>query len=146
MLTKDMMLEFMTARALCVISTVGSDSRPESAIVGFSHTEQLELIIGTSNKSRKYANLSQNQHVAVVIGDEGGEVQYEGRAEILPNDQYRDMVEQAHIAKLPGAAEYRENPDQVYVKISPVWIRFLKHGDGGGMQEFTEFSSEEVAL
>jgi general stress protein 26 len=138
---KDSILDFMTNHSLCVISTVGQDAKPESAIVGFSHTERLELIIGTSNKSRKYANLFQNPHVAVVIGDEKGEVQYEGSVVILPNDDYKNMVEEAHINKLPGAAEYRENPDQVYLKVQPSWIRFLKHGANGGLYEYTEFSS-----
>lgn len=143
MLTKDMMIEFMKSRALCVISTVGPDAKPESAIVGFTHTADLELIVGTSKLSRKYANMTQNRHVAVVIGDEKGEVQYEGEIEVLPNDEYRNMVEQAHIAKLPGAAQYREDPNQVYLKITPTWIRFLKHGEGGGKQEFTDFATGE---
>ncbi len=112
--------------------------KPESAIVGFTHTERLELIIGTSNKSRKYANLSQNPHVAVVIGDESGEIQYEGDVEILPNGEYKNMVEEAHIEKLPGAADYREDPSQAYIKVHPTWIRFLKHGENGGLQEYTE--------
>lgn len=139
----DLMKDFMESRNLCVISTVDADAKPESAIVGYTRTSELELIIGTSNKSRKYANLLQNPHVAIVIGDETAEVQYEGTLEILQEGQYKDMVEQSHIAKLPGAAEYREDPNQVYMKVTPSWIRFLKHGEGGGMEEFTEFSVEK---
>lgn len=138
---KQVIVEFMAGYSLCVIATVGQDARPESALVGFSHTEELELIIGTSIKSRKYANLRENPHVAIVIGDEKGEVQYEGDIEILPNGEYRNMVETAHIKKLPGAAEYREDPNQVYMKVRPTWIRFLKHGENGGMQQYTEISA-----
>jgi len=137
---KKLILEFIADRSLCVIATVGQDAKPESAIVGFSHTEQLELIIGTSNKSRKYENLVHIPHVAIVIGDETGEVQYEGDVEIIPSGEYRNMIEQAHIKKLPGAAEYREDPSQVYMKVHPTWIRFLKHGSGGGLWEYTEIS------
>ena len=137
---KDLILEFMTSHPLCVIATASHDLKPESAIVGFTHTERLELIIGTSNKSRKYANLVQNPHVAIVVGDESGEIQYEGNVEILPDGDYKDMVEKAHIEKLPGAAEYREDPNQVYIKVHPTWIRFLKHGVSGGLQEYTEIS------
>ncbi len=136
---KDVLFEFLDNRELCVIATVGVDNKPESAIVGFSHTNDLTIIIGTSRKSRKYANLLQNPQVAIAIGDQTAEVQYEGRAEIIESGVYRDMVEQAHIAKLPGAAEYREDPNQVYLKISPTWVRFLKHGEGGGLEEFTTF-------
>jgi len=137
---KNLILEFIADRSLCVIATVGQDTKPESAIVGFSHTERLELIIGTSNKSRKYANLLQKPYVAIVIGDETGEVQYEGNVEIVSGGEYRSMVEEAHIKKLPGAAEYREDPSQVYIKVRPVWVRFLKHGANGGVWEYTEIS------
>ena len=138
---RDAMYEFITSRSLCVISTVGTDAKPESAIVGFSHTKDLELVIGTSNKSRKYANLVENPHVAIVIGDETAEIQYEGTVEIVPDGDYKNMIEQAHIRQLPGSAEYRKDPNQVYVKVTPTWIRFLKHGEDSGMEEFTEFSA-----
>lgn len=136
---KDMMLAFLETHDLCVIATVGADSKPESAIVGFSHSQDMTMVVGTSKKSRKYANLVQNQSVALVIGDETAEIQYEGQAEIIEHGAYRDMVEHAHIAKLPGAAEYREDPNQVYLKITPTWVRFLKHGADGGLEEFTTF-------
>ena len=136
---KEKMLDFLSQRELCVISTVSVEGKPESAIVGFSHTKEMTIVVGTSKKSRKYANVVQNPHVAIVIGDHTGEVQYEGQAEILEHGVYKDMVEQAHIAKLPGAAEYREDPNQVYLKVNPTWIRFLKHGQGGGLEEFAEF-------
>jgi len=142
---KNVILQFIADYSLCVIATVGQNTKPESAIVGFSHTEQLELVIGTSNKSRKYANLLQNPQIAIVIGGEAGEIQYEGTVEIIPNGHYRDMVEKAHIKKLPGAAEYRDDPDQVYLKVKPTWIRFLKHGAGGGLQELTDFLSRRDA-
>lgn len=137
---KDLMHEFMTSRMLCVISTVGADAKPESAIVGFTHTEDFEIVIGTSKKSRKHANLVANPYVAFVIGDSAGEVQYEGHAEILPDDDYQAMVEGGLITKLPGADAYRKDPNQVYVKVTPSWVRFIKHGEGGGMEEFTEFA------
>lgn len=136
------MRDFMKSQPLCVIATVGADGKPESAIVGFSHTEQLNIIIGTSKKSRKYANVTQNPHVSIVIGNQMAEVQYEGDIEVLAEGDYKEMVENVHIAKLPGAAEYREDPNQAYMKVTPTWVRFLKHGEGGGVQEFTEFSEE----
>lgn len=135
------MLSFMAEHELCVISTVSSTHAPESAIVGFSHDEDLNLYIGTSNKSRKYANLTQNPRAAIVIGNWKAEIQYEGNSEIIVDTEYMKLVEQKHINKLPGTAEYRKNQNQVYVKISPTWIRFLQHGDNGSVQEFTEFKS-----
>lgn len=139
-MSKPQLIAFMDRNELCVISTVNSSHTPESAIVGFTNNEDLTLFIGTSNKSRKYANLTQSPKVAIVIGGQEAEVQYEGTAEIIESGAYRDLVEQKHIKKLPGAAEYRDDPDQVYIKITPSWIRFLQHGSGGSVEEFTEFA------
>lgn len=139
-MSKAELLKYMSGNELCVISTVNKSSSPESAIVGFSHDEDLNIYIGTSNKSRKYANLTENHKVAVVIGNKNAEIQYEGHAFVIDDSDYRSLVEQRHISKLPGAAEYRENPDQVYVKINPIWIRFLQHGANSGIEEFTEFN------
>lgn len=132
--------DFMAKNELCVISTINKSHTPESAIVGFTHDENCALFIGTSRKSRKYANLTQVPNVAIVIGGQEAEIQYEGTAEIIASGAYRDLVEQKHIKKLPGAAEYRDDPSQVYVKITPSWIRFLRHGNNGSVEEFTEFS------
>lgn len=135
------LLEFMDNYQLCVISTVGSDLRPESAIVGFSHTEQATLVIGTSQKSRKYANILHNPHVAAVIGDEKGEVQFEGTAQVISSDDYDKLIERSNAKKLPGADAYRKDPNQKYIKITPTWIRFITHGETNSFKEFTEFSA-----
>lgn len=136
---KDALDTFLRERVFCVISTVGANAQPESAMVGFSHTKNFDVVIGTSNKSRKYANLTQNPKVSVVVGDGGGTVQLDGTADVLANDTYAAMVEAGKITALPGVDAYRNDPAQVFVKITPSWIRFVKTGEGGGKEEFTEF-------
>ena len=129
------MLEFMSARSLCVISTVDQNCKPESAMVAYVH-DGLELYIGTSNKSRKFKNILENGSVAVVIADLTGEVQYEGQAQIVSND---DLVANEAVKNLPGFTKYRDDPDQSYVHITPTWIRFIEHGEQDNVEEFTEF-------
>lgn len=136
---KDMMESFLKERAFCVISTVNTNGMPESAMVGFTSTKTFDIIIGTSNQSRKYANFIQNPNVAVVVGDDGGTVQLEGSAELLADETYVAMVENGEITALPGVDLYRKDPNQIFVKIVPSWIRFVKTGEGGGKKEFTEF-------
>jgi uncharacterized pyridoxamine 5'-phosphate oxidase family protein len=63
---KDQVFAFLKERPLCVVSTVTSDSRPEAAFVGFTCNEKLQIVIGTSNNSRKYANLQSNPSIAPV--------------------------------------------------------------------------------
>ena len=126
---RDALYAFMAERPFCVMSTVSTDGKPESAMVGFSHTKTFDVVIGTSSKSRKYANLLQNSKVSITIGDGGGTVQLDGTAEVLTHDAYTSMIDRAEITALPGVDTYRQDPNQVFVKT----------GEGGGKEEFTEF-------
>jgi general stress protein 26 len=134
---KNNMLDFLNERKYCVISTVDTNGKPESAFVAYSN-EGLELFIGTSNKSRKFANLITNPSVAIVVADETGEVQYEGQAKAVDPENFSE-VEEKHLSKIPGSRKYRDDPTQVYIHISPSWIRYIEHGEPDIMEEFTEF-------
>ena len=140
---KQQVLEFMQKRFLCVISTVGKNSKPESAMVAYVSSDKFELIIGTSNLSRKYQNILQNNSVAVVIADTTGEVQYEGEAEILTSADYELLLAAGQVQKLAGFDKYRSDPAQVYLRLTPTWIRFIVHGPSGEdadqITELTEF-------
>ena len=140
-LSRQELKTFMEARFLCVISTVSEDSRSESAYVGYTSNDGHEIIIGTSNLSRKYKNLTQNKSVSVVIADTTGEVQYEGEAEILSGEEYENLVTEGRFKALPGLGKYRDDPTQIYIKIKPIWIRFILHGpQGAGADQITEFT------
>lgn len=134
---KDKMLAYISERKFCVISTVDQSGKPESAFVAFTNSG-LDLFVGTSSKSRKFANLVANPSVAVVIADETGEVQYEGQATVVDAQNYSE-VEQNHLSQIPGSDKYRNDPTQEYVHITPTWIRYIQHGDQDSMEEFTEF-------
>lgn len=135
---------FMAERFLCVISTVDENAKPEAAFVAYTASENLQIMIGTSNKSRKYQNLLQNKSVALVIADQIGEVQYEGEVEILTSADYEALLTAGQFQKLAGYDKYRNDPEQAYLKLTPTWIRFIVHGPPGEgkdqITEFTEFS------
>jgi len=117
--------EFIKKHSLGVVSTVTSDFLPEAAVVGISENENLELIFGTSRKSRKYYNLLRNPRVAVVIGWESGKtLQYEGEAVELKDDTGRQAAIETHLAKIPSAAKYLSDADEAVFKIIPKWIRY----------------------
>lgn len=113
----------MDSHKLCVISTIHTDGGPEAAVIGFGQTEKLEVIFGTNNTSRKYQNLTQNNHVAIVIGWENGEtMQYEGVARELREDEIR-IVEEHYLKKSPESTKHRDNPQNRYFIVTPTWIR-----------------------
>lgn len=133
---------FLSTFMLCTISTVTPDSKPESAFVGFTHSKNLELMIGTSRLTRKYQNLQQNPHIAVVVASMEGEVQYEGIASEISEDEYYALVEGGTFEHLPGIKKYRNDPNQVYFHIVPTWLRFIRHGEQDLVEEMTEFVHE----
>jgi len=119
---------------LCVISTVGADSKPESAIVGFAKNDDLELLVGTPFTTRKYKNAQQNPHVAVVVGDTKAAVQYEGKVTLLePNKAWDDI--ETRFGKLPGFEKYRNDPDERWLLIKPTWIRLTIHETPNRVEE-----------
>lgn len=130
---------FMDKHSFCTMATVTAEGLPEAAFLGFSQNESLEIVIGTSRMTRKYKNLQSNPRVAVVIADSEAEVQYEGIAQEITDVEYAHIVEGQHFAKLPGAAKYREDSNQTYIKISPTWLRFIQHTEGNKVTEMTEF-------
>jgi nitroimidazol reductase NimA-like FMN-containing flavoprotein (pyridoxamine 5'-phosphate oxidase superfamily) len=130
---------FMNEHFLAVIATANLEGKPEAAFVGYVCNSKYEIVIGTSNKSRKYKNITDNKSVALVIADTKGEVQYEGMVDVLKARDYESLVESGQFSKLPGLDKYRDDPTQVYLKLSPTWIRFITHGDANLVTEYTEF-------
>lgn len=134
---KDQVLDFLNKHDFCVISWVNEAGRPESAFVAFTCNDRLELAIGTSNLSRKYKSISGNPAVSVAVADLSFGVQYEGEARIF--DSVIGSLER-DFEKLPGSKKYRDDPTQVWIKITPTWIRFTAHGEEDTITEMTEFS------
>ncbi len=78
---RHMILEFLRQHTLAVIATSSRDGRPEAAAIDFSVRDDLEIVFDTFEHTRKFANLSDQSHVALVIGwDNGITIQYEGEA------------------------------------------------------------------
>lgn len=123
--TKEELREFLSRQQLCVVSTIGPDGAPQSATVAFSENGDLQLIIGTSLSSRKYANLQRDPHIAVNVTDAENRltVQYQGTAKVLSKEEFQAR-ETEHFIKLPGSLPFKDLPDQVYFLITPTWIRF----------------------
>lgn len=117
--------EFIKSHNLAVISTVTHDFLPQSAVVGFSEKENLELVFGTSIKSRKYQNLLKNPRVSLVIGwDKGKTVQYEGEAIELKDESERQETINLHLSKIPSAVKYLSDSEEAIFKVIPKWIKY----------------------
>lgn len=125
-IVKNKILEFLNKHKLAVISTIHSNKdAPESAVVGFANTDSLEIIFGTSCKTRKHANIQANPNVSVVIGWDSaiGTLQYEGVASVLGKDELKEYTA-ILVAKNIENKKYISFEDQRYILIKPTWIRF----------------------
>src|SRR3989339_545686 len=120
----NIILEFIKRNKLAVISTITSSNLPESAVIEFCQTDNLEVIFDTLKTSRKYKNLQKNTNVALVIGwDDDITIQYEGIAEELqgkPLDDHKKI----YFAKSSRAKKWESNPDISYFLVKPKWIRY----------------------
>lgn len=121
---KKTLLDFLKTQLLGVISTVDSvNNKPEAAMVGFSETDELEIIFGTFNDTRKFANLQKNSHVAFVISSDTVTVQYEGIAKMAEGNQ-TDEYRTIHLTKNPRAQKVSHHLKQQFFKVTPTWIRY----------------------
>ena len=124
-MTKDLIYNAIGSHALAVVCTVAVTGKPESALVGFAISEDLEIIFDTVTTSRKYQNILQNPQVAVVIGwDNETTIQLEGKAIVLngaDDEKLRECYFNAFNDARQRAATW---PNLVHVKIIPTWIRY----------------------
>ncbi len=123
-MTKEELIDFISARQFMVISTLGGEY-PESAVVEFGN-DGLTLVFDTNSASRKYSNIQKSPKVSVVIGldeDANQTVQYEGVAELLKNEEL-EQLKQVYFKQSPEAQKWEHTENNVYFKVAPKWIRF----------------------
>lgn len=121
---KEFLYDYIHSKMIGVLATMGTGKAPESAVMEFGDTPELELIFDTLKQTRKYVNLKMNSHVSFVIGWENGEtVQYEGVAEELLGAK-RKKYSAIMFKKNPSFARWELLPGMTYFKVTPRWIRF----------------------
>ncbi len=121
---RDALVQFDRARGLAVLATTSADGRPQAATVGIAATDDADIVFDTTRTSRKFANLSRQPRVALVIGCDWGDertVQLEGTAaEILPGD----LAVTVYYEQFSIGRDRAAWPDIVYVRVRPDWGRY----------------------
>lgn len=122
----------------CAFSSINKEGNPQVAIMGFAETKDFELILGTSNESRKFQNIQSNPHVAVAIGwtwENPKTVQYEGTAHLL-NGKELAKYQEIYFAKQPESKKFASLPTQVYFIIKPKLIRYTDFSNEPKIESF----------
>ena len=115
---------------MTVISTVSESGQPQSALIGFAEDEAGNLYFQTKETSRKAANLQISNKVSFVIGWDVASLttlQYQGAAERVTSETEISAFKQRFINKKSPAAQYLENPDVQFYKVTPTWLRYSNY-------------------
>lgn len=134
--------ELLNTEVLGVVATVGADMVPQAALVGFTATDDLQIIFGTSNKTRKYQNLQTNPKVSFVIGTSAEArvtVQYLGTAQELAGEELT-KYQNVYLAKHPRAKQVVLASEERMFLVSPTWMRYSDYsGQPKVIFELTDF-------
>ena len=123
--TQAEVFEFLQTVPLGTIATLDAEGQPQVATVAFSQTKDLEFIIGSAEDSRKAQNIAHDDRVALVATDPAKRftMQMEGRARKLSRDEFEHYAD-AHYAKLPQSAPFKDVEGQCHFLIRPMHVRF----------------------
>ena len=121
-------LKFLKSQPMATIATIGLETaQPESALIAFAQTDELEIIFETFFETRKWHNLAQNPKIALVVGWDTKRyitLQYEGEAQPIP-DADIEKYKQIFIAKdTPCTETFLNDPRVRLYKVRPKWIRY----------------------
>jgi hypothetical protein len=123
-MTHEEIYDFMRARKLAVISSIGPRVEPQSALVGFAVSPDLEIVFDTLSSTRKYQNLKRDSSIAIVFGWEGETtIQYEGHASEPLGDELR-RAKEIYFTAWPDGRERELWPGIAYFLVRPKWLRY----------------------
>ncbi len=123
---KEKITNFLKDNKFVVLATNSSSGYPESAIVGFSETDEGGIIFRSLSDSRKNQNIKINPKVSLVILSDNKEwrtLQIEGLARLL-NSEEVSMIEDKHFHKNKAYEAYKNNPLNEYFIVEPEWVKY----------------------
>lgn len=134
---------FLTQQTMGVISTVAQDNTPESASVNYMIDTDWKIYILTRKDSRKVQNITQNNHVAFVVGmpqiPHTAQIQADAQIVDVDNGEYETTF-----AKLKESKILERDPifdvfggNYVILKLQITWLRWLFFEKGSGKEVYT---------
>lgn len=117
-------LTFLKSKDFCVLSTASPVGKPESAVMAYAVLDDFSFYIFTEPQTRKYANLSKNNKVSLIVGgwDNDPSVQIDGLISIL--DQVEGSKAKEFVLFIhPEWKDHFNSPDGKWFVIKPLWLR-----------------------
>ena len=118
--TKELALKFLKDHKTAVVATASRSGEPEAATLFYAIDDDFIFNFITDSKGRKFKNLKENPHVAIVIGT-GPDVvtiQCGGHAEMIDYLKDTDRAEKV-IRKVHENSKLHVNPPALPVLVNP---------------------------
>ncbi|MES1165538.1 MAG: pyridoxamine 5'-phosphate oxidase family protein [Verrucomicrobiota bacterium] len=123
-MTRAQLVRLLREHRLAVVSTVGPDGAPQTAVVGCAISDELEVVFDTLDSTRKAANLRRDPRISAVIGwDREMTAQIEGVAD-FPQGGELERIRAVYFQAYPDGRERLAWPGLIHVRIRPRWIRW----------------------
>lgn len=115
---------FMSQHRYGVVSSIGPDGTPQSALVGIATSPELEIVFDAVKSSRKYPNLIARPACSLVVGWAGEQtVQFEGIAE-EPAGSDLNRCQEIYFAAWPDGPARMSWRGITWFLVRPRWIRY----------------------
>jgi PPOX class probable F420-dependent enzyme len=123
-MTRADLVRLLREHRLAVVSTLGPDGGPQSAVVGCAISDGLEIVFDTLDDTRKARNLRRDPRVSLVIGwDHETTAQIEGTAD-FPTGAERDRILACYFEAYPDGRDRLAWPGITHVRVRPHWVRW----------------------
>ncbi|MDO8496785.1 MAG: pyridoxamine 5'-phosphate oxidase family protein [bacterium] len=118
--TKKLALQFLREHKTAVVATASRSGEPEAATLFYAIDGDLTFNFITDSKGRKFKNLRENPHAAIVvgIGPDVMTIQCGGHAEIIDYLKDTDRAEKV-IRKVIDNSKLHGNPPALPVLMNP---------------------------
>ena len=118
---------FLKQQKFGVISSVGPDGEPHSAVVGVAFTEDGDAVFDTLGSSRKAIDLRRDPRASLVVWEGERTVQMDGRVD-EPAGTERDAVLKAYLAVFPDGMERLQWEGITHFRFRARWARYSDFG------------------
>lgn len=139
---RDQLLRFLRRHKLAVEASRTPDGAPQAAVVGYAVTDSLELVFDTLSTTRKFANLTADARVALVIGWDQLTVQLEGTADFPVGDEL-ERLKECYFGAYPDGRDRLAWPGITHVRVRPTWARYSDYSKDP--PEIWELTAAELA-
>lgn len=124
--------DFLAKNRVCGFTTLLKSGAPHSAAMHFSYKKNpFEIYIQTEKTGRKMEDLlkTKSGKSSIVVGlseDDWITLQLDGVVKVIDSKTELLNIHKVHYKKNPGAEQYKDLPDTIFLKFTPKWWRYTE--------------------